>query len=120
MPSDFSRRRFLAVAAIPFLTRYHLIAAPEKRRYKIRDLQCMVLSGPRTYTLVKVSADDGSYGIAEAYGSPTIGTKEEILAMKPLLVGKDQIEVGKLLSTPRWAKEARTSAVRALTVLRTI
>src|ERR1700693_4287776 len=97
MPHDMSRRRFMtAIAATPFLTQYHLLAAPEKRRYKIRDLQCMVLNGPRTYTLVKVTADDGSYGIAEAYGSPTVGTKEEILAMKQLLMGKDPLEIDTL------------------------
>jgi L-alanine-DL-glutamate epimerase-like enolase superfamily enzyme len=97
MPHDMSRRRFLAaIAAAPFLTHYHLLAAPEKRRYKIRDLQCMVLNGPRTYTLVKVTADDGSYGIAEAYGSPTVSTKEEILALKPLLIGKDPLEIDTL------------------------
>ena len=59
----------------------------------------MVLSGPRTYTLVKVMADDGTYGIAEAYGSPTIGTKAEILELKPLLVGKDPLEIDALYTS---------------------
>ena len=76
MASEISRRRFLtALAVAPFLTRYRVLAAPEKRRYKIRDVQCMVINGARTYTLVKVTADDGTYGIAEAYGSPTVGTR---------------------------------------------
>lgn len=87
MAALLSRRRFLAGS---------LSAAPEKRHYKIRDLQCMVLDGARTYTLVKVTADNGTYGIAEAYGSPTIGTKAEILSMKPLLVGKDPLEIDAL------------------------
>jgi L-alanine-DL-glutamate epimerase-like enolase superfamily enzyme len=51
------------------------------------------LKGPRTYTLVKVVADDGLYGIAEAYGSPAIGVKDQVLGMKPLLVGKDPLEI---------------------------
>ena len=37
---------------------------------KIRDIQTMVLQGPRTYTLVKVVSDAGVYGIGEAYGTP--------------------------------------------------
>ena len=89
-----TRRRFVAaLAAAPFLTRYQLLAEPEKRRYKIRDVQSMVISGPRTYTLVKITADNGVYGIAEAYGSPAIGVKEQILSLKPLLVGKDPLEI---------------------------
>jgi L-alanine-DL-glutamate epimerase-like enolase superfamily enzyme len=51
------------------------------------------LSGERTYTLVKVVADGGMYGIAEAYGSPSIGTKEQILKLKPLLIGKDPLGI---------------------------
>lgn len=89
-----TRRRFVAaLAATPFLSRYHLLAEPEKRRYKIRDIQSMIVSGPRTYTLVKITADNGVYGIAEAYGSPAIGVKEQILDLKPLLVGKDPLEI---------------------------
>ena len=72
----FSRREFIGAAAAPFLVNYHRLAAAEKKRLKIRDLQAMVVKGPRTYTLVKVTADDGTYGIAEAYGSPGIGVKE--------------------------------------------
>jgi L-alanine-DL-glutamate epimerase-like enolase superfamily enzyme len=54
----------------------------------------MTLQGPsRTYLLVKVLADDGIYGIAEAYGTPGIGVKEQILSMKPGLVGKDPLEI---------------------------
>jgi L-alanine-DL-glutamate epimerase-like enolase superfamily enzyme len=91
---SLTRRHFVAtLAAAPFLTRYHLLAEPEKRRYKIRDLQSMVISGPRTYTLVKVTADNGVYGIGEAYGSPAIGVKEQILDLKPSLVGKDPLEI---------------------------
>src|SRR6185437_2860472 len=89
-----TRRRFIAaLATAPFLTRYHLLAEPEKRRYKIRDVQSMVISGPRTYTLVKITADNGVYGIGEAYGSPAIGVKEQILSLKPLLVGKDPLAI---------------------------
>jgi L-alanine-DL-glutamate epimerase-like enolase superfamily enzyme len=53
----------------------------------------MMLEGGRTYTLVKITADDGLFGIAEAYGSPGIGVKEQILSFKPWLVGKDPLEI---------------------------
>jgi L-alanine-DL-glutamate epimerase-like enolase superfamily enzyme len=91
---SLSRRRFVgALAAAPFVTRYHLLAQPEKRRYKIRDVQAMIISGPRTYTLVKIIADNGVYGIGEAYGSPAIGVKEQVLDLKPSLAGKDPLEI---------------------------
>jgi L-alanine-DL-glutamate epimerase-like enolase superfamily enzyme len=91
---NLTRRDFIRTAAcVPFLAGYGLLAEPEKGRYKIRDVQSMVLSGPRTYTLVRVVADNGVSGIAEAYGSPAIGVKEQILDLKPLLVGKDPLGI---------------------------
>src|ERR1700678_800043 len=92
---SFNRRSFLGAAAgAPFLVRYHQLAGAERKRLKIRDVRTMVLQGPsRTYVLVKVLADDGQYGIAEAYGTPAIGVKEQILSMKPGLVGKDPLEI---------------------------
>src|SRR5262249_11612839 len=68
-------------------------AAAERSKRKIRDVQTMVLKGARTYTLVKIVADDGSYGIGEAYGSPAIGVREQVLGMKPYLTGKDPLEI---------------------------
>ena len=89
-----TRREFIRTAACaPFLAGYRLLAEPEKGRYKIRDVQTMVISGPRTYTFVRVVADNGVSGIAEAYGSPAIGVKEQILELKPLLVGKDPLGI---------------------------
>jgi L-alanine-DL-glutamate epimerase-like enolase superfamily enzyme len=95
--SRISRREFLGAAVTaPFLVHYHRLAAAEKGRLKIRDVQAMVLKGPRTYTLVKIVADDGTYGIAEAYGSPGVGVKQQVLAMKHYLVGKDPLEIDAL------------------------
>jgi L-alanine-DL-glutamate epimerase-like enolase superfamily enzyme len=86
---NLSRRGFLGLAAgMPLFG-----AVAQRQRLQIRDVQAMVLKGPRTYTLVKVVADDGLYGIAEAYGSPAIGVKDQVLGMKPLLVGKDPLEI---------------------------
>ncbi len=70
------------------------LAAAEKKQFKIRDLRTMTMQGPsRTYVLVKVVADDGLFGMAEAYGSPAVGVKEQILSMKPGLLGKDPLEI---------------------------
>jgi L-alanine-DL-glutamate epimerase-like enolase superfamily enzyme len=91
-----SRRTFLGAATAPFLAHYHQLAAADKKQVKIRDVQVMVLKGPRTYTLVKIVADDGLFGIGEAYGSPGIGVKEGVLSLKPWLIGKDPLEIDTL------------------------
>src|ERR1700680_2924733 len=92
-----SRRKFLSLAAgVPFLARYHQLAAAGKKMVKIRDVQVMVLKGARTYTLIRVVSDDGPYGIAEAYGTPAVGVKEQVLSLKPWLVGKDPLEIDTL------------------------
>jgi L-alanine-DL-glutamate epimerase-like enolase superfamily enzyme len=88
-----TRRDFIRMAQAPILAGYALLAEPEKGKYKIRDLQSMVISGARTYTLVRVVTDNGVSGIAEAYGSPAIGVKEQILDLKPLLIGKDPLGI---------------------------
>lgn len=91
-PSPTTRRNFLAAAVgLPVLA-----AAQKRVKIKIRDLQTMVLQGQRTYTLVKVVADDGSYGIGEAYGSPGVGVKEQVLSLKPWLLNKDPLEIDTL------------------------
>ena len=89
------RRSFLGAGALAaFLPHYYRMAATERNRLKIRDLRTMTVQGPsRTYILVKVVADDGIYGVAEAYGTPAIGVKEQILSLKPGLVGKDPLEI---------------------------
>ena len=78
-----SRRQFLGCsAALPFL--FQELAEAQRKRVKIRDVQVMMLQGAsRTYTLVKIVADDGLHGIAEGYGSPGVGVKEQILSLKP-------------------------------------
>ena len=92
-----SRREFLGyTAALPFLLQFHELAAAQRKRVKIRDVQVMMLEGGRTYTLVKITADDGLFGIAEAYGSPGVGVKEQVLSLKPWLVGKDPLEIDAL------------------------
>lgn len=89
-----TRRTLLrSLATTPFLLQYHLLAQREKRKAKIRDVQAMLVQGPRTYTLVRVLTDAGPSGIGEAYGSPGVGVKEQVLALKPELIGKDPLEI---------------------------
>jgi len=95
---SLSRREFLGTAAgaavgTTFLSRYHQLAAADTGRTKIRDVQVMLMQGGRTYVFVKITADNGMYGIGEAYGSPGVGVKEQILAMKEFLVGRDPLEI---------------------------
>jgi L-alanine-DL-glutamate epimerase-like enolase superfamily enzyme len=94
-----SRRHFLqsvaagplTAAAWPFVGD---VAAVQRARTKIRDVQVMMLQGPgRTYTLIKITAESGHSGIAEAYGSPGVGVKEQVLSLKPWLVGRDPLEI---------------------------
>src|SRR5580765_122637 len=94
-----TRRTFLqTLSAAPLLAQYHAMAAPDKGKVKIRDIQVMVMQGPRTYTLVKVVSDAGVYGIGESYGSPGAGVKEQILIVKPALIGKDPLDIDPLFS----------------------
>jgi L-alanine-DL-glutamate epimerase-like enolase superfamily enzyme len=90
-----SRREFFGAAA-PFLAGCRQLVAGERKRIKIRDVQTMILSGPRTYTFVRIVSDDGLYGIGEAYGSPGVGVKEQILALRSSLVGKDPLEIDRI------------------------
>ncbi len=73
--------------------KYQILSETEQGRQKIRDIKVMMLQGPRSYTLVKVIAEDGLYGIGEAYGSPGVGTKEQIEAIKPSLIGRDPLSI---------------------------
>lgn len=89
-----NRRTFLQTT--PFLATFHQLAAAEKGQAKIRDVQTMVLQGGRTYVYVKITADDGTFGLGEAYGTPGYGVREQIHALKPWLIGKDPLEIDKL------------------------
>ena len=46
-----SRREFLGyTAALPFLLEFHQLAAAQRKRAKIRDVQVMMLAGPAAPT----------------------------------------------------------------------
>jgi L-alanine-DL-glutamate epimerase-like enolase superfamily enzyme len=98
--NDWSRRRFLGMiggtalfGAEGLLRGFAQLVAPEPRKITITDIQTMTVVGERTYVFVKVVTNAGHYGIAEAYGTPAIGVKEQIQVLKPLLVGKDPLEI---------------------------
>jgi L-alanine-DL-glutamate epimerase-like enolase superfamily enzyme len=97
-----SRRAFLrgsgavAGAGVAALSGTRLANAAESTRTTIRDIQTMTLGGARTYVFVRVITSDGRYGIGEAYGTPSVGTAEQILSLKPQLVGKNPLEIDKL------------------------
>src|SRR5215208_4701242 len=98
-----SRRRLLwGLGVAPFvpsvLPSYQALAAPVVKLVKITDIQTMVMQGPRTYTLVRVSTDAGLSGIAEAYGSPGVGVKEQVLSLKPALLGKDPLQFDTIIT----------------------
>ncbi|MCX6625175.1 MAG: hypothetical protein NTY38_29760, partial [Acidobacteria bacterium] len=75
------------------------LAAAERARPRIRDLRTLTIQGSaRTYVLVKVVTGDGAYGVGEAYGTPGVAVKEQILALKPGLLGKNPLEIDVLYS----------------------
>jgi L-alanine-DL-glutamate epimerase-like enolase superfamily enzyme len=82
-----SRRQFLA--AIPFAK----IAAAQAGKHTISNVQTMMMQGGRTYTLVKITASNGVFGIGEAYGSPGVGVPEQIDSLKQWLTGKDPLQI---------------------------
>ncbi|MBT3604262.1 MAG: hypothetical protein HN521_14490, partial [Candidatus Latescibacteria bacterium] len=95
---------------------YQVLSESENGRQKIRDIKVMMLQGARSYTLVKVIAEDGLYGIGEAYGSPGAGVREQIEAIKPSLIGQDPLAIDVIYTTmgqnPKpgtgWAGSSRT------------
>jgi L-alanine-DL-glutamate epimerase-like enolase superfamily enzyme len=83
----------LAAGAAAMLFGDKVSAALQRVRTKIKDVQTMMLQGGRTYTLVRIVTDDGHYGIGEAYGSPGVSVADQILALKPQLVGKNPHDI---------------------------
>lgn len=90
---EFLTRRSFVGGLGAGLACFRALAEPEKNRTRITDVKVMVLAGPRTYTLVKVSTDAGVFGIGEGYGSPGVGVKEGVLELRPYFLGKDPLDV---------------------------
>jgi L-alanine-DL-glutamate epimerase-like enolase superfamily enzyme len=74
-------------------------AAASKARSKISDVQVMTVQGSsRTYVFVRIMTDDGHFGIGEGYGSPGVAVAEQVLSIKPQLLGKNPLEVEKIFT----------------------
>lgn len=82
-----------------------LANAADRVRAKITDVQAMEIhggggglgtGGTRTYVFVRILTDTGAYGIAEGYGSPNIGLRDQVKNLKPKLVGRDPLEIDKI------------------------
>jgi L-alanine-DL-glutamate epimerase-like enolase superfamily enzyme len=74
-----------------------LAQAADRIRTTIKDVQTMTIGGPgRTYVYVRIVTADGHAGIGEAYGTPGVGSAEDIMALKPTLIGKDPLEIDRL------------------------
>ena len=101
--SGLSRRQLLSAAPASLLAGAGIVggmsmleAAAQTSRATIRDVQTMTVQGGRTYVFVKITTNDGHFGIGEAYGSPGVAVAEQILALKPALVGKNPLEIDKI------------------------
>ena len=99
----WSRREMLRMGSTSLLAAgaalgpFASLAAAERVRVKIRDIQTMELQGPvRTYVFVRILTDDGHAGIAEGYGVPNGGLRAEVEAIKPFLIGKDPLEIDRI------------------------
>ncbi len=113
-----SRRSFLAsLAGMPaaaWLADYHKLSAAERGKVKITDIKTMMLQGPRTYTLVKVETDAGLSGIAEAYGSPGLGVREEIHGIRETYIGQDPLQIDTLYTVYRYTDGSAHAQQRAM------
>lgn len=104
----WSRRQFFrtgaaafAAGAVGLSSMEALAQAASHVTSKITDVQTMTVGGAttRTFVLVKITSDDGHVGIAEAYGSPGVGVAEQIMAIKPTLIGKNPLEIDAIYMT---------------------
>lgn len=73
-----------------------------------------MLQRQRTYTLVKVETDNGIFGVAEAYGSPGLGVREEIHGLKELFIGKDPLQIDRLYAGYRYTDGSAHAQQKAM------
>src|SRR6266704_1568211 len=96
MPSNGPRRSLLRLAiALPagaFLQRYKALAAPHQGKVKITAIKAMALKNIAGNCLIRIDTDAGITGYGEA-GSSGPMARARIETMKPLLIGKDPLEI---------------------------
>lgn len=61
---------------------------------KITDIQTAVVEGNFDWVLVRIYTDEGVTGLGEAYWGA--GVNELVHKMRPLLIGENPLNVGKL------------------------
>ena len=115
---QLSRRSFLSAvagAAVPaWLANFHQLGAAHYNKVKITDIKTMMLQGPRSYTLVRIDTDAGVSGVAEAYGSPGLGVREEIHGLKQTFIGKDPLQIDRLYTGYRYTDGSAHAQQRAM------
>ena len=115
---QYSRRSFLSAvagAAVPaWLANFHQLGAAHYNKVKITDIKTMMLQGPRSYTLVRIDTDAGVSGMAEAYGSPGLGIREEIQGVKETFIGKDPLQIDRLYTGYRYTDGSAHAQQRAM------
>ena len=116
--SQSTRRSFLstlaAASAPAWLSAFLELRAANHEKVRITDIKTMVLQGPRTYTLVRVDTDAGVHGLAEAYGSPGLGVKEEIHGLRELFIGKDPLQIDRLYTGYRYTDGSASKYANAI------
>ncbi len=109
-----NRRNFFttlaaSVAAPAFLSSYHAMAAPDRKKIKITDVKVMYVSHSLGWPMIKIETDAGIYGIGEACHG--YGIKEIVLKqLKPFLIGEYPLDIDRL-----YTKMIIGSAVTGLT-----
>mgnify|MGYP001815545433 CR=1 FL=1 len=113
-----TRRSFITslagLSATAWLGNFWQLSAAEKGKAKITDIKTMMLQGPRSYTLVKVETDTGVFGMAEAYGSPGLGVREEVHGLKDLFIGEDPLQIDRLYTRYRYTDGSAHAQQRAM------
>src|ERR1700736_3845070 len=91
-----TRRNLLRLAvALPagsWLSRYKALAAPHQGKVKITAIKAMALKNIAGNCLIRIDTDAGLTGYGEA-GATGPMARARIETMKPLLLGKDPLEI---------------------------
>src|SRR6201999_2303576 len=95
--STWTRRDLMRLAvALPagaFLSNLKLFAEPQAGKVKITDIKAMGLDHIAGNGLIRIDTDSGLTGYGEAGATGPIA-RARIETMKPLLIGKDPLDIG--------------------------
>src|SRR5258708_12790649 len=93
---DWSRRRFMKLAvmlsASASFAHFRLLAQTQAKKVKITGISAMALNNIAGNSLIRVDTDTGLTGYGEAGATGPIA-RARIETIKPLLLGKDPLEV---------------------------